>query len=74
MTPTEFDSALRAFMEQFIYPNEVHYREQVNGSQNRFATLELMDELQSEARARGLWNLFIHTGEKTFSPHGGMSP
>jgi len=47
-----------AFMHEHIYPNEArHAREVAEG--DRWAPLPLMRELKAEARAQGLWNLFL---------------
>ena len=58
---------LTAFMDQHIYPNEEHYRDQLNALPNRFGTVPLMEELKEKARAAGLWNLWMP------ADHGGMS-
>lgn len=49
---------LRAFMETNIYPNERRYHSEIN-SGDRWASLELIEDLKSKARAEGLWNLFL---------------
>jgi acyl-CoA dehydrogenase len=52
-----------AFMEQYIYPNERVYHEQIAASGNPFHHTEIVDELKARARAEGLWNLFLPDAE-----------
>ncbi len=49
---------LSAFMARHVYPNEIRYRHEVERG-DRWAVVPLIDELRSEARAAGLWNLFL---------------
>ena len=58
-------------MEQYVYPGEATYAEQLEQSANRFATVPLMAELKTIARQQGLWNLFIPETHAGFSDHGG---
>jgi acyl-CoA dehydrogenase len=64
---TEKVEALRArlndFMERRIYPNQRTYGEQIAASGNPFHHTEIVDELKAEARAAGLWNLFLPDSE-----------
>ncbi|WP_226662289.1 acyl-CoA dehydrogenase family protein [Microbulbifer aggregans] len=64
---------LADFFQQHIYPNEHHYRAQLDHAENRFAPLPLMDELKQHARAAGLWNLFIPKSHPEYSEFGGLS-
>jgi acyl-CoA dehydrogenase len=64
---------LNGFMDEYIYPNEPVYAEQLHAAQNRFAPLPLMDELKEKAKAAGLWNLFIPEDYGEFSDFGGMT-
>jgi len=51
-----------AFMDEHIYPNEArHAMEVAEGS--RWAPLPLMEELKTQAKAQGLWNLFLPHSE-----------
>ena len=50
---------LLAFMDSHIYPNETRYAEQLDALENRFSTVPLMEELKAEAKAAGLWNLWL---------------
>lgn len=50
---------LQDFMDQYIYPNERTYREQIAASGNPHHHAEIVDELKEKARAQGLWNLFL---------------
>ncbi len=54
---------LEAFMEEFVYPNEGTFHEQVESSEDRWSTPPIMGELKAEARSRGLWNLFLPDSE-----------
>ena len=54
----EHRERLLAFMDECIYPNESVYREQIEASGNPHFHPPVMEELKTEARARGLWNLF----------------
>ncbi len=54
---------LEAFMDEFVYPNEGTFHEQVEASEDRWITPPIMEELKAEARARGLWNLFLPGSE-----------
>ncbi len=48
-----------AFMEEYIYPNESTYNDQIAKSGNPHHHAEIVDELKAKARAEGLWNLFL---------------
>jgi acyl-CoA dehydrogenase len=50
---------LLAFMDDSIYPNEALYAEQLFGQEDVHVEPPVMLELKKEARARGLWNLFL---------------
>ena len=54
---------LSDFMEQFIYPNEQTYRQQIAASGNPHHHAEIIDELKEQARKQGLWNLFLPDDE-----------
>lgn len=54
----ELQKRLSGFMDEFIYPNEKAYLEEVN-SGNRWAPLELIESLKAKAKAQNLWNLFL---------------
>ncbi|MEH6943954.1 acyl-CoA dehydrogenase family protein [Bacillus sp. JJ722] len=50
---------LNVFMEEFIFPNEKLYEEQLDPT-DRFAHVPpIMEELKEKAKERGLWNLFL---------------
>ncbi len=53
--------SLLAFMDEKIYPAEPVFAEQMASLGNRWAWTQtpIMGELRAEARARGLWNLFL---------------
>jgi len=57
--PHALKAALEAFMASHIYPNEERYHEQLRALPDRFSSVPLMEELKAEARAAGLWNLFM---------------
>lgn len=55
----EFQKRLTEFMDEFIYPNEKVYEEQLN-EYDRFASVPpIMEELKQKAKERELWNLFL---------------
>lgn len=55
------ETRLRAFMEQYIYPNEARYDEEVR--RIGWGVLPVIEELKPVARAQGLWNLFLPESE-----------
>ncbi len=59
----DLEKRLREFMDEFIYPNEQAIRDQVEEGPTRWKVLPLVEELKSEARRRGLWNLFLPESE-----------
>lgn len=54
---------LLAFMDTFIYPNEHAFHAHENGP-DRWTRLPLLEELKAQARAQGLWNLFLPQSER----------
>ncbi|MGD0292011.1 MAG: acyl-CoA dehydrogenase family protein, partial [Candidatus Binataceae bacterium] len=48
---------LRAFMDEYIYPNEQRFQDEVE--RNRWSPTAVMEELKAKARTAGLWNLFL---------------
>src|SRR6058998_3995710 len=57
-TATELASRLADFMEQHIYPNEETFRRQI-AEGDRWQPTAIVEELKAQARAAGLWNLFL---------------
>ena len=51
-------------MDQFVYPNERRFEEEVAAAPSRFGTSALMEELKGKARTAGLWNLFLPESER----------
>ena len=49
---------VRRFMTERVLPVENHYHEQVQ-SGHRYRTPPVLQALKKEARAQGLWNLFL---------------
>ena len=59
----ELQEQLLDFMEAHIYPNERVYVDQMMSQDDVHVAPPVMSELKKEARARGLWNLFLPDGE-----------
>jgi len=55
----ELRQRLGAFMREVIYPNERVHAEQLAAADNRWESPPVMEEIKREARAAGLWNLFL---------------
>jgi acyl-CoA dehydrogenase len=53
----ELERDLRAFMDEYIYPNEARFNDEIE--QHRWAPTKIIEELKPKARAAGLWNLFL---------------
>jgi acyl-CoA dehydrogenase len=58
----ELRARLEAFVDEHVYPNEKTYAEQLD-VENRWTVPQIMEELKAEARAAGLWNLFLPESE-----------
>jgi acyl-CoA dehydrogenase len=58
----DLHSRLTAFMAAHIYPNEQTFRDQVAAG-DRWAPTEIVESLKAQARAEGLWNLFLPDSE-----------
>jgi acyl-CoA dehydrogenase len=69
----QFQLRLQSFMEEYIYPAETAYAEQLEQAENRFAALPLMEALKTKAKQQGLWNLFIPETLAEFSDHAGLT-
>jgi acyl-CoA dehydrogenase len=54
----EFAERLNAFMEERVQPAEAVYEEQIRASGDPHFEAPVLEELKTEARERGLWNLF----------------
>jgi acyl-CoA dehydrogenase len=59
----EYRTRLLAFMDEWIYPNESLYDQQIHDSGDPHFYPPIMDTLKTQAKKRGLWNLF--------QPHSG---
>ncbi len=55
----ELRGRLLAFMDEQVYPAEPVFAEQVARADDPWARPPVVGELKREARARGLWNLFL---------------
>ncbi|GGD15457.1 acyl-CoA dehydrogenase [Pontibacillus salipaludis] len=51
---------VRSFMEDYVYPNESLYEEQLNNQTSRFEQVPpIIEELKQKAKKEELWNLFL---------------
>ena len=56
----EMQERLTRFMDERIYPNEEVYRQQLAAQPDRWSSVPpIIEELKKEAKAQGLWNLFL---------------
>jgi len=69
----KYQTKLSAFMDEYIFPNEHAYAEQLAAADNRFAPLPLMDDLKNKAKDAGLWNLYVPPSLSEFCDHEGLS-
>ena len=51
--------ALTEYMDEWVYPAEAIYAEQMAAAGDPHHHPQIMEDLKAEARARGLWNLFL---------------
>ncbi|MDQ4024407.1 MAG: acyl-CoA dehydrogenase family protein, partial [Actinomycetota bacterium] len=64
----ELQRELLAFMDEHVYPAEPVYREQVSSQEDPHALPPVMEDLKTEARRRGLWNLFLDLSNTDYAP------
>jgi acyl-CoA dehydrogenase len=63
----ELQSRLKDFMAARVVPSEGRYAEEIaanSAAGRRWTPLALLEELKAEARAAGLWNLFLPDSER----------
>jgi len=53
----DLQKRLQGFMEEFVYPNEQRFHDEIE--RNRWTPTRVVEELKPQARAAGLWNLFL---------------
>jgi acyl-CoA dehydrogenase len=53
----ELQQRLQAFMDAHVYPNEERFQEEL--ASERWRPTHIIEDLKSEARHEGLWNLFL---------------
>lgn len=61
-TVDDYRIKLLTFMEDYVYPNEKTYIEQLEAGE-RWHTPEIMGTMKAHARNAGLWNLFLPDAE-----------
>ncbi|MGD7044399.1 acyl-CoA dehydrogenase [Jeotgalibacillus proteolyticus] len=60
----ELDEKLQVFMENYVYPNERVYGQQLGSGETRWSCVPpIMEELKQKAKKEGLWNLFLPESE-----------
>lgn len=62
----EMLARVRQFMRQRVAPREAEFQSQIETGPNPWTTPPVLDELKRQAKAEGLWNLFL-PGEEGFS-------
>jgi len=50
----EMRAELISFMDEFVYPNEETFEEQLDSQETRWQTPQIVDDLKAEAKKRGL--------------------
>ena len=63
----ELIARVEAFMDKYVYPNEVTYQQQMDSfGENRWQVVPIVEDLKAKAKEEGLWNLFLPESEKGF--------
>ena len=55
----DYVARVSAFMDKHIYPNQKTYEDQHAAFENPWNVPQIVDDLKAEAKAEGLWNLFL---------------
>jgi acyl-CoA dehydrogenase len=55
----DYLARLTAFMDEYVYPSEHLYHQQLEEAPTRWLVPPIMEQLKEKARAAGLWNLFM---------------
>ncbi len=55
----ELEEKVTAFMNEVVLPNESVYEEQLKSGSTRWEIPPIMEEMKKQAKAAGLWNLFL---------------
>lgn len=58
----DLQKRVSAFMDEYVYPNERTYHEQISEG-DRWQPTAIVEELKRKAKAEGLWNLFLPESE-----------
>ncbi|MGI9579446.1 MAG: acyl-CoA dehydrogenase family protein [Microthrixaceae bacterium] len=65
----ELQEALTSFMDSHVYPAEYSYEQQMEALGDPHGHPQIIEDLKTEARSQGLWNLFMpHKTEWTPNP------
>ncbi|GAA2945524.1 acyl-CoA dehydrogenase family protein [Streptomyces enissocaesilis] len=56
---SDYQKRLEIFMDEFVYPAEAVSEEQMKASGDLFHHPAVVEDLKTEARRQGLWNLFL---------------
>ncbi|MFC0272518.1 acyl-CoA dehydrogenase family protein [Metabacillus herbersteinensis] len=59
----ELKYQLLKFMDEYVYPNEQVYEDQLNEGESRWVVPPIIEVLKEKAKAQGLWNLFLDDEE-----------
>ena len=61
----ELIARVEKFMDDYVYPNEKVYEEQMAAfGDNRWQIPQILEDLKEKARAEGLWNLFLPESDR----------
>ncbi|PLR95301.1 acyl-CoA dehydrogenase family protein [Bacillus sp. T33-2] len=59
----EYQARLTIFMDQYVYPNESLFEEQLDKNDRFSKVPTIMEKLKEKAKEKGLWNLFLPDSE-----------
>jgi acyl-CoA dehydrogenase len=65
--------SMQRFLDECVYPAEPALREQLSQSPESWGVRPIVRELQTAARARGLWNLFAELSNLQYAPIAELS-
>ncbi len=54
----ELQKRLTNFMDEYVYPNEARYQEELNTGE-RWQPIRLVEEFKQKAKEQNLWNLLL---------------